>query len=181
MFKNLGDGAARCVTNGIFELIGTCGGLMLLGLTERRPIRGGVDVAWGAELRPGELYGPAVARAYELESQVAEYPRIAVGPHVIRFLSSVQRQKARDRFAEYDQSLADTCLKLIGRDTDGQYIVDYLGNGFRDAVSKEHHSEMYAHARNFVVQQVELHRLAGCDKLASRYTKLLEYFDRNPS
>lgn len=41
MFKNLGDGAARCVTNGIFELIGTCGGLMLLGLTERRPIRGG--------------------------------------------------------------------------------------------------------------------------------------------
>jgi hypothetical protein len=68
--------------NGLYRLIAASGSLCLLGLAEKRPVRGGISVAWGAELNDNELYGAVIARAYELESEMAHYPRIVVGEHV---------------------------------------------------------------------------------------------------
>lgn len=75
----LGHPEIKCVVNGVFEIFCTAGYFCMLGLVRHRPVRGGIDIAWGAEIRPGQLYGPAIIRAYELESEIAQYPRIVIG------------------------------------------------------------------------------------------------------
>lgn len=94
-FACLGDTTIKCPVNGVQEIFKTAGYFCLLGLARHRPVRGAIEIAWGVEIRPGELYGPAVIRAYELESEVAQYPRIVVGPAAIKFLEA-QRMSAGD-------------------------------------------------------------------------------------
>jgi hypothetical protein len=100
-FVSLGDHEIRCVMNGVFAIFCLAGSLCLMGLANKRPIRGAIDVAWGVEILPGELYGPAVARAYELETTVAQYPRIVVGPRTVRFLENHKANTASDRLGSF--------------------------------------------------------------------------------
>ena len=85
-FVSLLQGNVKCPIGGIFRLFGTVGSLCFLGLSKKRPLRGSVDISWGVELHPGEIYGAAVANAYELESETAQYPRIVIGERTIEFL-----------------------------------------------------------------------------------------------
>ena len=73
MYVSLHGQATPAVINGLYGLIAASGSLCLLGLIESRPVRGGISVAWGAELNDNELYGAVVARSYELESEMAAY------------------------------------------------------------------------------------------------------------
>lgn len=57
------------------------------------------------------LFGPALVRAYELESTAAIYPRIIIDPAVI------------EKTKEYQGSL---WTEYIHRDEDGQLFLDYL-------------------------------------------------------
>jgi len=84
-FTSLGDPDIKCPPTGLFGLFGLAGSLCFMGLARKQPIRGAIDIAWGLELHGGELYGAAVAKAYELESYVAQYPRIIVSDRTINF------------------------------------------------------------------------------------------------
>jgi hypothetical protein len=75
----LGDKQVKCQMSSIFKLFVLAGAHCFLGLAKGQPVRGALEVGWGIELHPGELYGAVVARAYELESEVAGYPRIVIG------------------------------------------------------------------------------------------------------
>ena len=46
-------------------------------------LRGGITVG-DVALSYGQLFGPAVIRGYELENQVARFPRIVVGTEVLQ-------------------------------------------------------------------------------------------------
>ena len=48
----------------------------------------GVAMGIAAELRDNELYGKAVADAYEIESYIAQYPRVVVANDVFDYLQS---------------------------------------------------------------------------------------------
>ena len=85
-FASLSDTSVKCHLNNVYQLFAQAGSLAFIGLASKRPIRGAIEIAWAVELRPGELYGAALARAYELESEVAEYPRIVIGKEMLRFL-----------------------------------------------------------------------------------------------
>jgi len=84
-FTSLGDADIKCPVIGLFSLFGLAGSLCFMGLSREQPIRGAIDIAWGLELHDGELYGAAVAKAYELESYVAQYPRIIISERTIIF------------------------------------------------------------------------------------------------
>ena len=56
-FAWLGDPLIKCQLNNIYSLFTLAGSLCLLGLASKRPLRGAIEVAWGVELHPGELYG----------------------------------------------------------------------------------------------------------------------------
>jgi hypothetical protein len=179
-FVCLGDQNVKCPMNGVFGIFALAGSVCLLGLANGRPIRGAIDVAWGMELRPGELYGPAVARAYELESEAAKYPRILVGPQAVQFLEAHHRNPEQDRFSQYNRALAGVCLGMLLQDADGRVILHYLGEEFRKSVSQALHSELYTKARKFVGEQLDEHRRSGNSKLAFRYSHLALYFDEHP-
>ena len=160
---------------GIFSLAGT---LCLLGLATGRPIRGAIEIAWGIELRPGELYGPAVVRAYELESEIAQYPRIVIGPEAVKFLKAHASNPEQDVFSQTDKELATLCLNMLVQDADGHWLLHYLGDKFQLAVVTHNlYIELYAAARKFVLDQLSTHRAQRNTKLALRYSHLLQYFD----
>jgi hypothetical protein len=177
-FVSLGeDGPTKCPLNGLFGVIGTAGSHVLLGLVAERPVRGAIEIAWGIELRPGELYGPATVRAYELENQVAQYPRIVIGPLVVEYLRSHLRTEGDDDFSRYNRALAELCLGLIAKDDDGYFFVDYLGTEFRLSITQSLHEELYERARVYVTKKLLEYRHQGNSKLAFRYTQLAKYFE----
>jgi hypothetical protein len=176
-FVCLGDQAVKCPTKSIFRIFGMTGLLALLGLARGRPVRGAIEIAWGVELRPGELYGPAVARAYELESTVAEYPRIVVGPQAIEFLKAHQANPEQDLISRFNRLMAERCWGLLLEDVDGCLILHYLGKEFQSSVTNQNHAELYELASRYVQEQLERYRLSGNTKLAFRYRHLANYFE----
>lgn len=176
-FVCLGDTDIKCRINGVFGIIGLAGALCLIGLATRRPVRGAIEVAWGVELHTGELYGAAVARAYELESEIARYPRIVVGSEAVKFLKVHAANPKQDAYSQSDRELATLCLGMLAQDADGHWFLHYLGNEFRFAVSPDHHDKLYVRARKFVFEQFLEHQTNLNTKLAFRYSHLLQYFD----
>ncbi|MDE1943707.1 MAG: hypothetical protein KGI47_11270 [Betaproteobacteria bacterium] len=179
-FACLGDKEIKCQVIGIFSIFGLVGSLCLLGLATSHPIRGAIEIAWGVELRPNELYGPAVARAYEIESEIAQYPRIVVGPETIGFLQAHSTNPDQDVFSQTDREFATLCLDMLIRDADGHWILHYLGEKFQFAVTHQQHAELYGKARHFVHEQLLTHQANQNTKLAFRYSHLVQYFDAHP-
>ncbi len=181
-FTCLGNKEAPIQINGAFALLGMAGSLcfMNLGSQLRNPLRGGIEIAWGTELRPGELYGPAIARSYELESEVAQYPRIVVGEKMIEFLKTIAALELKDNFSRYSATLAQVCLKMLVRDVDGQWMIHYLGEAFQEAISRQNHIDMYNDALKFISEEYVRFRTDGDSKLALRYFQLRSYFRNYP-
>jgi len=179
-FSCLGDEEVKCHVNSVFGIFGLTGSLCLLGLASGRPIRGAIEIAWGVELHPKELYGPAVARAYELESEVAQYPRIVVGPETITFLKAHAANQGQDLFSQTDRKFAALCLDMLVQDADGHWLLHYLGEAFQFAITQAQHAELYGMARRFVYDQLMAHQASCNTKLAFRYSHLVQYFDVHP-
>jgi hypothetical protein len=74
-------------------MMAICGALLVFQLGQGKPIRGGLEVALGAEPEEGYLIGPAVASGYILENEKALYPRIAVGNGVDGYLEALLETK----------------------------------------------------------------------------------------
>jgi aminoglycoside/choline kinase family phosphotransferase len=166
--------------NGVFGLFCLAGTLCFLGLANKRPVRGAIEIAWGVELYPGELYGAAVARAYELESDVAQYPRIVVGSEAVKYLRLHLANTELDPFSLNDKALAELCLSMLVQDIDGYWLLHYLGEEFQYAVSHSHHAELYTAALNFVHEQLSAHQANRNTKISFRYSHLMQYFDDHP-
>lgn len=179
-FVCLGDQEIKCHMNGIYNIIGQAGSLCLLGLASKHPLRGAIDVAWGVELRPGEIYGASVARAYELESEVAQYPRIVVSDRIIRFLEDHIAHPGQDIFSENNRELAKLCHSMLIRDADGVCLVHYLGDEFQQAITRGQHAYLYSQAMTFVLEQLKTYQASKNSKLAFRYVNLLNYFEAHP-
>lgn len=179
-FSCLGNKDVKCQVNGVFGIFGLAGSLCLLGLASGQPLRGGIEIAWGIELHPKELYGPAVARPYELESKIAQYPRIIIGPETVRFLETHAANLAQDVFSQTDRELASLCLKMLLQDADGHWLLHYLGETFQSAVTHSQHVDLYNMARKFALEQFLRFRAKQDTKLAFRYANLLQYFDAHP-
>ena len=87
--------------------------------------RGGLDVGMGVKIEPDEVYGPALARAYQLESEVAEYPRFVVGDKLLEFVEVVKNQDPKTRLGELAKQKAACCGRMIVQDTDGRQMLDF--------------------------------------------------------
>lgn len=85
-------------------------------------VRGGMalgDVAYSSDT----IFGPGFIEAYELESQFARYPRIAISPSLLQSFSN-----GRVTVASH-HSLADEAQyirKLLVQGDDGIWFIDYL-------------------------------------------------------
>lgn len=175
-FTPAADELARCPMMGVFQVLGLTGALCLMGLASRKPIRGGVEIAWAVELNPGELSGAALARAYEIESEVADYPRVVVGPELVRYLDLQTQNPGMDTISLINRDLAGVCRSMLTEDVDGHWIVHYLGKEFNQSVTSQSHQELVTRARAFIHSQLVEHRNNKNTKLAFRYVHLDSYF-----
>lgn len=177
LFTSLAEELVKCPLNAIFRMFALTGALCFMGLASKQPLRGAIEVAWGAELQPGELYGPVVARAYELESEVADYPRIVIGPYLVNYLELQRNNASEEHHDMVNQQLASLCLKMLLRDTNGHWLLHYLGTDFRIAVTGSDHDKLYSLAKSFVNSQLSEHQSTLNTKLADRYVHLQQYFE----
>jgi hypothetical protein len=169
--------------NGVYGILGACGGMLLLSLSEKKAFRVGIDVGPGTELKDGDIYGPALVRAYKLESEVAKYPRIVIGSEFLNYLLNLSHKTEQfpgqdEEDKEICKNMADLCLSMIVKDLDGVLILDYLGEEFRNKILKKIDSakEIFGKAYDFVKKEYEQKRESGERKLALRYYLLHNYF-----
>lgn len=167
------------IVNGLYGLVASCGSLSLLGLTRQTPIRGGIDVAWGMELNDAELYGCVVAKSYELESEIAKYPRVVVGEHVLNCLTLWSKLSGDEVNTQYTREMSQVCLSMLARDADGLTIVDYLGPGFKKYIAGTLDQSAYYDAYSYVKSQLDRWNRENDEKLYARYVDLERYFLRS--
>jgi hypothetical protein len=138
-------------------------------------IRGGIELGLAMDIEEGEVYGPALASAYRLESKVAQYPRIVVGEELVRYLRMVAGQEAITAEESAHTRVAARSLGLLAVDDDGCTFLDWLGSDIRTTFHKR--SELVQTAYNFIIQESVKHKEARNSKLGFRYTLLRNYVE----
>jgi hypothetical protein len=177
--------------NGVFGTLLACGGMLLLSLAMKKAFRAGIEVGLGTELDNGEIYGPVLYKAYELEHKVAEYPRIVIGRELVNYLTALANKHQQlpaqtNEDVELCKVMATSCLKMIVRDLDGVPILDYLGSDFLQSINEnpeqaKKFEEVLNQAFQFVESEYKKRKQSGDRKLALRYYLLLNYFKaKNP-
>lgn len=174
------------IINGIFGVFGACGGMLLFSLAMEKAFRAGIEIGIGAELSNEEVYGPALFKAYDLESKIAQYPRIVIGDEVLNFLVGLSQRKLEISDKDDEQfckNMADSCIEMIIKDVDGHPILDYLGPEFRRKYFRHTGDDTFNSfesafpmAYEFVEKEYKKRKAAKDNKLAVRYYLLYNYF-----
>lgn len=176
-FLSIGEHVSKSSVTGIIQMMYLTGALCFLGLAAKKPLRGALEIGWGVELNNGEINGAALANSYQLESQVAGYPRIVIGENLYLYLASLRETKEIKPIQQYNKHLASRCLDMISVDIDGHYILDYLSPAFTDSVTKKIIGDLFSEAYENICSDYEKFRNSKDTKLATRYFLLKSYFE----
>ncbi|MEE9911824.1 MAG: hypothetical protein K4571_08875 [Deltaproteobacteria bacterium] len=161
--------------NGVYSaLFATCG-IGFLSLASTITLRAGLDVGVGTRIEGQEIYGPALERAYYIESNLAEYPRLVLGKELISYLYWVENQRCKTRLGIVAKNMARLCREMIIRDTDGRYMLDFMGKKYKEVADNSIDTKVVKLACDFVVSQHQKYVQEENEYLASRYYRLLQY------
>jgi hypothetical protein len=110
-------------------------------------VRGGVTV--GDVYLEGDMaFGPGFNRAYDLESQFANVPRIVIGPEAFVALRTEPRLVAVDHTPEEDIAYL---RRLLKRGDDGFWFIDYLQAIRTELDHPELHPNIVAQHRALII------------------------------
>ena len=101
------------------------------------------------------------------------------GQHVVGFLKATTESSGDDHATSYSREVAAICLTLLGQDSDGSIIIDYLGAGFKKHIAGKIENAVYTDARKFIDDQITQWQAKQCGKLLARYERLRHYFEVN--
>ena len=177
VFVSLRTDKVKLPTRGIWGIMAAAASTALLSLAAGHPIRGGIDIGLGMEIEKGEIYGPSLARAYTLESKIAEYPRIVVGQECIDYLQMTASLKPNDIYSQVGSISAKQCLNLLTIDDDGRPIIDFLGDYFWQSIGNTIEKKIVEKAYQNIIQFSEKFRNENDTRKAFRYTLLRGYFE----
>lgn len=155
-----------------------------LYLSKKIPIRGGIDFEGGILIAPNgnEIYGPVLNRAYSLESNDAEYPRVLIGKGLIDFLNHASTVQLQDgNIQRYCHSMSERCKGWIVTDEDQKPMVHFLGPSNRELMASipegpNYYQDILEPVRLFIIECKEKFRYHK--KLSERYGRLGAYFDK---
>ncbi len=167
--------------NGIYSaFIATCG-IGLAALSTGLVMRAGLDVGIAVQIDDKEIYGPALERAYHLESRLAEYPRFVIGKELLGYLGWINNQQNNSPLGMIAKDIARLCQGMIIQDSDGRAMLDFLGRKVREHTENVIDKEVFMKARNFVASQYAKFAKDDNDKLSSYYYRLMRYFKSRES
>ncbi len=160
----------------LHSVLGAAALALLVGLAGGVPSRGAITVGTGTEIDRGNFYGPALVMAYEMESQIAEYPRVVLTHEAVEF---AHRRSGFSRDAEIERLLVhyhQSPPGLLCTDSDGMTIVDFMGEEFQSILSDmPEFAGMASQAYRFARSEAARFESEGNAKLARRYNQLLHY------
>ncbi len=164
-------------TSVLFVYIATCGILLAENYNRGFALRGAINVGMAGQFDQEDLYGPALASVYYLESKVAQYPRIIIGDQLIEHLRAHILNPNKSGPAQINRIMAQLCLNHLCEDYDGNWIIDYLSEAFEHwATDKVGWRKLQQNGYDFAVAQLKKFKDAGNDILTGRYEKLVSYF-----
>lgn len=163
----------------VFAALSAAATAMLTSLASKHALRGGIDVGLATEIGAGEIYGTALERAYLLECQSAQYPRIVIGDELWKYLSValVRFETDAGPDARIAKALVQKIMQLISTDTDGKRILDYLGPVIKDLMKPGDAKIMVQPAYDFVVAEEQQFSSTAAKELGKRYALLRHYFE----
>lgn len=157
----------------IHNLLSGCAATFLLGLAQRMVCRIGIDAGIASEFFRGEIYGPALYRAYHLESERAQFPRIVVGDEFCNYIVSEINWPGQSLDERHKRMWAQDCADWIMTDDDDAQVLDYAG-----ATTKKFFPKLQsaiAPAMRFAFEERQKFEEQGNAKLAERYSMLYNY------
>ena len=155
VYVPLRTNAGQIPLNGIYAALLACSSTFVTMLAGGLACRGGIDIGLASEFHEGEIYGPALNSAYDLERHVAQYPRIVAGQCLVDYLDQHARAPGDDILARYTRALAMRCIELFAHDVDGRPFLDVLGVGYEQAVTRAALEDIIPEAHAFVVEQAQ--------------------------
>jgi hypothetical protein len=161
----------------LYRILTAASMAMLVSLAAKLPLRGAISMGSGAQIEPGNLYGPALAQAHHIESTIAQSPRIVVDNEVVKFLAASGGYSDESMINTATVQLAATCRSLITPDTDNHVIVDFLGQIMKTISGDEDKAigDTVRLAFDFVRQEHARFVKTSDGKLEQRYATLLKY------
>lgn len=170
------DGAGQ-PASAVWAMLYGLAGIHTIALAEGIPLRAGIDVDRGTDILPNEVYGPAAVNAYQLESKVAEYPRIAIGEGLLRYLEYLERSTGSFE-SPYVVGQADRSRRLIcAAPDDGRPMVHTLSSELLTGPGSAEREAAQQAAYEWVKREAQ--RVSTDAKLGPRYARLLRYFNDN--
>jgi len=163
----------------IYRILAACCMTMFLSLAAKVPVRGSICVGIGVELDEHNFYGPALAEAHHIESEVAQWPRILVSNSAARFIQCLRNQEGKDEVTTIMTKMGELCASMICQDNDGQLMVDFLGKGSQDIYNGDSSktSNMVKMCYEFVRSEADRFLQDENAKLAHRYHLLQQYIE----
>jgi hypothetical protein len=163
----------------IYVMLQAAALLLLASFSENIALRGGIEVGLAADWPEFGIYGYPLVAAYDLENDVAEYPRIVVGQNLVDYLKIMKDGDQSSYLGRLNAHFATQGLSLLWKDTDGRMIIDFLGKKslehsgdvFNDTIRKGY-KFVHDEQKRFMEKNDD-----EAKKLSSRYTRLLKYFE----
>jgi hypothetical protein len=162
---------------GVYSCMAACCLLQLMALCEGRPIRGGIEVGPALELNDAEVYGPVLEKAHFIESLLADYPRIVVGDELLKYLEVTGPRARTTLLGPTIESLATDARRLVTQDSDGLWMLDFLGERVSELSEAVVRQKLFAMAQNYIDQQKQVAYDDQDHKHLSRYFRLGAYFE----
>ena len=176
-YASLCDEVYKSPTQGAYAIITAIASNFLGQLASGVPIRGGIDIGLGTEISESNFYGPGLARAYTLESKIAQYPRIVIGDELVQYLDLRAAYEGNDPVGVYNKHIAIISKELICVDDDGYAIIDYLCPQMVEVLENAGKRHIIDRAYNFILEQSNIWKEKKDCKKAFRYTILRNYFE----
>ena len=132
----LGNNEHKLQFQGIYFLLLSNCEVFLKMLANGIALRGGIDLGMAMKNDENELYGSALLNPYIIESKVTKSIRIVIGQTLYNYIQETSSNEyLNDELLDLNIRYAQLCKKLIKQDTDGEYILDYLSDEFKEMES----------------------------------------------
>lgn len=172
-YMSLNEEEGAVPTIRLHDLLRAAASVFAGGLADGSPARGGLDIGIAARFPRVGIYGPGLYNAYALENNVAQYPRIVIGPTLRKYLIESSQYPGNSKEAVLRRTFAEKCLGLIYEDYDGVTALDYAGKAVREMSPQ--FREAIIDGGRFAERELDRFKSAHDYKHSSRYWLLVNY------
>ena len=171
----LGNNEHKLQFQGIYFLLLSNCEVFLKMLAYGIALRGGIDLGMAIKNDENELYGSALLNPYIIESKVTKSIRIVIGQTLYNYIQETSSNEyLNDKLLDLNIRYAQLCKKLIKQDTDGEYILDYLSDEFKEMKS---FTSYYEKAKQFLDTEYNNLRKKQEFDVAKKYQQAIKYFE----